>query len=275
MVNLKEKVNYQGQLEIYKLYDDGREELHFKDSNVIVSGLGYGLSLLFSGEGAESIDDYKLMYYQMGVSGTDDLQVSATYGLGSSLPLANYTNVYIPNLVKEQNQLKNDYIFHNQAFGVAKLPIIDGDGSVKFNIILDKMLANNLTNDGKELYLNEIGLFMANPLGNTIRTRNIQYYEGVTSEEAKHTHKYTVDEKGNGEATVECHPEAKTACHKHKIKNWIIQKASSERSPLHIHHISKRTETIETPLLVAYRSFSNIYKSSDFALSFKWTIQIR
>jgi len=275
MVNISEKVNYQGQLEIFKIYDDGSEELHFKDSNVVVSGLSYGLSLLFADEGSEDIDDYKLLYYQVGVSGSDDLQVSTTYGLGSSLPLSDYTDVYLPNLVKEQNQLKNDYIFYNQAFGTVKNPIIVGDGSVKFNIVLDKMLANDLKQEGKELYLNEIGLFMANPLGDTVRTRNIQYYEGITSKDSNHIHKYTVDEKGNGEAKVDCHPGFKTICHKHKIKNWIIQKASSELSPLHIHHIPKRSESVETPLLVAYRSFANIYKSSDFALSFRWTIQIR
>ena len=38
MININEKVNYQGELEVFKIYEDGREELHFKDSNVIVSG---------------------------------------------------------------------------------------------------------------------------------------------------------------------------------------------------------------------------------------------
>jgi len=275
MINLNEKVNYQGELEVFKIYEDGREELHFKDSNVIVSGLGYGLSLFFAGEGSDKLDDYKLLYYQLGVSGSDALQVSSTYALGSSLPLADYTDLYAPNMVKEQNQLKNDYIFFNQAFGTVKNPIILDSSSVKFNIIVDKLLANDLKQNRKELYLNEIGLFMANPLGDTIRNTNIQYYEGETSFDAEHGHKYKVDEQGNGVAYSTCHPKFKTICHKHDIKHWRVQREGSELAPVHIHHIPKRKESVETPIMVAYRSFSNIYKSSDFSLAFRWTIRIR
>ena len=275
MINVNEKVQYQGDLEIFKVYEDGREELHFKDSNVVVSGLGDGLSLFFSGEGSDDIEDFKLLYYQLGVSGSDALQVSSTYGLGSSLPLSDYTTLYAPNLAKEQNQLKNDYIFFNQAFGTVKNPIILDSSSVKFNIVVDKLLANDLKQNGKELYLNEIGLFMANPLGGSIRNTNIQYYDGDTSYDAKHDHTYKVDENGDGVAYTNCHPEFKTICHKHEIKNWKVQKNSSELAPLHIHHIPRRKESVQTPILVAYRAFSNIYKSSDFSLAFRWTIRIR
>jgi hypothetical protein len=275
MISVNDKLNYRGELEVFKIYKDGREELHYKDSNVVVSGLGYGLSLLFSGEASQEVEDYKLLYYQLGVSGSSDLQASTTYGLGSSLSLPEYTDLNIPSLAKEQNQIKNEYIFPKQAFGKVTNPIIVDSSSIRFNIIVDELLANNLKLDRKDLYLNEIGLFMANPLGDTIRTTNVQFYEGTTSKDAEHTHVYKVDEKGCGEAYLSCHPTATNVCHSHKIENWLVKKEMSEIAPMHIHHIPIIKEKIHSPVLVAYRAFSNIYKSSDFSLSFRWTIHIR
>jgi hypothetical protein len=274
MITVKDKLNYQGELEVFKIYKDGREELHYKDSNIVVSGLGYGLSLLFSGEGSQEVEDYKLLYYQLGVSGSSDLQVSTTYELGSSLSLPEYTNLSIPSLVKEQNQIKNEYIFPKEAFGKVTNPVLDGS-SVRFNIIVEELLANDLKLDRKDLYLNEIGLFMANPLGDTLRTTNIQYHEGITSHDVIHDHLYKVDEKGDGEAYQVCSPDFPSICHKHKIKNWLVQKGESELMPPHIHHIPIIKEDIHSPVLVAYRTFSNIYKSKDFSLSFRWTIHLR
>ena len=150
MINVNDKIPYSGELEIFKIYDDGREELHYKDSNVIVSGLGVGLSRLFSGEGSDIVEDYQLLRYQLGVSGSSNLQVSTTYALGSSLPLCDYTELNIPNLVVEENQIKNDYIFNNQAFGKVNLPVFNGT-TIKFNITVDKLLANNLKLYGRSL----------------------------------------------------------------------------------------------------------------------------
>ena len=155
MININDTVPYHGEVEIVKVYDDGREEVHYKDSNVIVSGLGVGISRLLSGEGSNRIEDYQLLMYQLGVSGSSDLQVSTTYALGSSLPRANYTDLDIPSLVVEENQIKNENIFSNQAFGKVKLPVIVDGSSLKFTIIVDKLLANNLKISGKmlEVYL--------------------------------------------------------------------------------------------------------------------------
>jgi len=274
MININDKVPYQGEIEIVKIYDDGREEVHYKDSNVIVSGLGVGLSRLFSGEGSDKVEDYLLSHYQLGVSGSSDLQVTTTYALGSSLPLYDYTDLDIPSLVVTENQIKNDYIFSNQAFGRTNLPVFDGN-SIRFNIIIDKLLANNLKSNRKDLYLNEVGLYMADPLGGTVRTTNMQYYDGVTTKDAKHDHEYKVDEGGNGTAYLRCAPENKHVCHQHKIKSWVVEEAESEIAPKHIHHIPIITDRIKSPILVAYRSFSNLYKSDDFAISIRWTIYIR
>lgn len=274
MINFNDKVPYRGEIEIVKVYDDGKEELHYKDSNVVVSGLGVGLSRLFSGEGSQFVEDYLLTYYQLGVSGSVDLQLSTTYALGSSLPRSDYTDLNIPSMVVSENQIKNDYIFDNQAFGKLGLPVFDGS-SIKFNVYIDKLLANNLKLNGKDLFLNEIGLFMADPLGGTVRTTNMQFYDGVTSRDAKHDHEYKVDEMGNGTAFLRCAPSNKHICHLHKIKSWRVQEAESELAPKHIHHVPIIEERIKSPILVAYRSFSNLYKSNDFALSIRWTIHIR
>ena len=69
--------------------------------------------------------------------------------------------------------------------------------SVRYTLVVDEEMANNLKGAGSEdVYLNEVGLFIKNPLGAV---------------------------------------------------------------PLN-------------PILVAYRAFSNIYKTNDFSLIFRWTI---
>ena len=42
-----EKVKAKGNLEVWKVYDDGSEELHFSEHNVITSGMGVGLAHMF------------------------------------------------------------------------------------------------------------------------------------------------------------------------------------------------------------------------------------
>ena len=41
-----------GHLQIYKIYKDGTEEKVFDDHNLITSGMGLGLSMLFAGQGS-------------------------------------------------------------------------------------------------------------------------------------------------------------------------------------------------------------------------------
>ena len=60
-----EVLNVSGHLEIYKIYKDGTEEKVYDDHNVITSGMGVGLSMLFAGQGS-SIEDFQIRYFQVG-----------------------------------------------------------------------------------------------------------------------------------------------------------------------------------------------------------------
>ena len=47
-----------GHLEVWKIFEDGEEELHFEEKNVITSGMGVGLSYLFAGSGGSQISEF-------------------------------------------------------------------------------------------------------------------------------------------------------------------------------------------------------------------------
>ena len=79
--------NIKGHLEIIKKYRNGDEVVVEDDHNVIVSGMGLTLNLLFSGSGSSTITDYQISRAQIG-SGTGD-EVSATFTLKSPAPDVN------------------------------------------------------------------------------------------------------------------------------------------------------------------------------------------
>lgn len=59
MINLDSTSRIHGHLEIVKVFNDGREEVVFNDHNTIVSGMGVGLSFLFTLSGSLKITDYQ------------------------------------------------------------------------------------------------------------------------------------------------------------------------------------------------------------------------
>jgi len=79
-----------GHLEVVKIYQDGREEVHYSEDNVITSGMGYTLLQAFSNPGSNSISGYQMVYFQLGTGGSAPLQVSGTGELGTHLSEANY-----------------------------------------------------------------------------------------------------------------------------------------------------------------------------------------
>lgn len=197
-----ESLNIKGHLTISKV-KDGNEELIFDDKNVIVSGFGVGLSYLYSRLGSTNILDYQLDRFQVGVSGNAGNQVSSTYQLSGAL---SSQSEYL-GLTSDSNlsvfsatQIKNGVYSTSPTPWFAKIPFtkvtrID-DRSVRYTIFIDEDSCNNISRNGNDANLNEIGLFMKNPTG-----------------------------------------------------------ASPEAS-----------------ILVAYRYFSSIRKTSDFGLIFRWTI---
>jgi hypothetical protein len=169
MKNFAEEMGITGHLNITRRWNTGQEECLFDDHNVIVSGMGVGLSYLFTGSGSDSILDYQIDRFQVGVSGGTALETSSTYELSGPLDtVADYgtaSKVY----VKIGTQITNNSLTTDQAFVMIpknKITRID-DSSVRYTLVLDEDACNDLTGgSGEEVYLSEIGMLMKNPRGN-------------------------------------------------------------------------------------------------------------
>jgi hypothetical protein len=199
MKNFAEDMGITGHLTIIRKWNDGGEEVLLDDSNIIVSGMGAGLSYLFTGSGSDSVLDYQIDRFQVGVSGPPEGGVvSSIYELSSQLGESDYgagSNLFI----KVNGQLTGRSLTSNRAFALIPKNKITriGDSSVRYTLVLDEEACNDLTGaHSEELNLNEVGMFMKNPTGST-----------------------------------------------------------NDKS-----------------ILVCYRTFSNIRKTSDFSLIFRWTL---
>lgn len=195
---LKPIANITGHLKIIKRMKDGSEEVLLDDSNMIVSGMGVGLAYMFTGSGSQSILDYQIDRFQVGVSGPPAGGVtSAISQLSGALTSVEEYGSNSNLFVDIRNQLVGDSLISKPAALIPKHKITKiGKSSVRYTIVLDEEACNNLTRDGNAANINEIGMLMKNPTG-----------------------------------------------------------YSSPR-----------------PILVCYRTFSNIRKTSDFSLIFRWTL---
>jgi len=197
MKNFTEELGINGHLTIIKKFIDGQEEVVFDDHNIIVSGMGVGLTYMFTGSGSNSVLDYQIDRFQIGVSGPPTGgETSAIYQLSGAATLAEYgggSNLFID--VKDQ--MTNGTLTSNAAALIPANKITKiADASVRYTLVVDEEACNSITRDSNDMNINEVGLLMKNPTGNTA----------------------------------------------------------------------------DQPLLVAYRTFSNIRKTNDFSLIFRWTL---
>ena len=147
-----------GHLEIYKVYKDGTEEKVHDDHNVITSGMGVGLAMLFAGQGDTSIEDFQIRWFQVG-SGAPTTYDSTQYELGQyMITLGEYGN----------NLIVNSHRRMEPAGGAStgnELFILIPDNVIKKSSQNSVTYVLYLPEDAEfEKELNEIGLFMSNPL---------------------------------------------------------------------------------------------------------------
>lgn len=165
-MNIFDYLNINGHVTIHKLFDDGREELVYDDHNVIVSGMGVGLACFFGLSGSNSIIDYQIDRYQIGVSGSQGREVSSTNSLlGPLSSFFEYTGEEGDVFPLSANQVKGSFDGNIAWYGAIpahNITRID-DTSVRYTITIDKDSCNNIRSE--TTYLNEVGLFMRNPLG--------------------------------------------------------------------------------------------------------------
>jgi len=153
--------NCKGHLEIWKIYkDSGKQELFYKEDNVVCSGMGVVLAGLFGASGTSDIADFQITLFQVGVSGSTGLQVSSNGRLGSALATADYGGGDLE--VVSHDLVASGTTYNNEAFGVIDTAYIDkiGDTSCRWRIILDENAANRFDSDPP---INEIGIFGYNP----------------------------------------------------------------------------------------------------------------
>jgi len=173
----KESISPTGQLEIFKVYDNGNEELHFSENNVITSGMGFGLSFLFSGRGSQTVTDYQIRWFQVGTAGSNvmDTYDQTWQSLETPLEKAEYETGFY-KLVMDNHKLRKHETTVSGDFAHIPFHAIQktGDTSVKYTLVLDKYSCNEQT-------LNEVGLFMHNPEGADAVTSVLCAYRPFTN----------------------------------------------------------------------------------------------
>jgi len=199
-MNILEYLNVRGHVTVHKFFDNGNEELVYDDHNIIVSGMGLGLASFFGLSGSTSILDYQIDRFQIGLSGNIVNEVSSTNKLTGPLATSyEYTGDFGEIPTVSSNQFAGSFIPTPVWYG--RIPAHNvtriNDRSVRYTITIDKFSCNNITRGGLPASINEIGLFMKNPL-------------------------------------------------------YILPNEAS--------------------VLVAYKVFSNVIKTEDFGLIFRWTI---
>jgi hypothetical protein len=199
ILNLMESLDIKGHLVITKVYRTGVEEVIFDDHNIIVSGMGVALAHLFALSGSDSILDYQIDRFQVGVSGGTALEVSSTNQLSGAL--SSFIEYGVDGDILQTSAyqiLNNSIVSLAKYYGIIpqqNITRIDAN-TVRYTIVLDENSCNNVSRGGQNKPLNEVGLFVKN------------------------------------------------------IKNNVT----------------------DAPILVAYRHFDDIQKTSDFSLVFRWSI---
>ena len=161
--------------------------------------MGVSLAHLFALSGSDSILDYQIDRFQIGISGAAALEVSSTNQLSG--PLSSFAEYGVDGDILQTSAyqiINNAIVSVSRYYGIIpqqNITRIDAN-TVRYTIVLDENSCNNISRGGQSKSLNEVGLFVKN------------------------------------------------------IKNNVI----------------------DAPILVAYRHFDNILKTSDFSLVFRWSI---
>ena len=154
-----------GHLQILKLYEDGTEETHFDEHNVITSGMGVGLAHLFATSGGSTISDFQIVNFSVGTGGvfSDSSYGYWTYKLTTPLTQAQISSSGSEVLVEELFPIENGQVAASTK-ALVRIPYSNiqkvRPTTVRFTLILDRNTANGLGTN-----IDEVGLFMRNPRG--------------------------------------------------------------------------------------------------------------
>ena len=168
-----EKSTPHGHLEVWKHYPDGTKELHFKDDNVICSGMGATLAEMFDAAPTVDVENFQCVYFRCGSGGALD----ATGGAGTAgqWQLSSTSDVNRPFDRTQYGTGNVDMTLHNliangvqtgtHPFGVIPYGYIKRVTPTKcmWQIVLDEQTLNVGDNSPDEGFIDEIGLYSKNP----------------------------------------------------------------------------------------------------------------
>ena len=157
--NEKKEKGFKGWLEIFKVYDDGREELFFSDHNVVVEGMGWTLARMFSADEGSLLEDFQITLFQLGTGAQSPINESLT-NLAAPLasgPTAGYGAN--PGVEVVTQDLWTGSSGASSAFGVIPIQYVKkvDDRRVSWQVVIDETTANGNT-------VTEIGIYSKNPL---------------------------------------------------------------------------------------------------------------
>jgi hypothetical protein len=168
ILNLMEELDIKGHLTISKVYKTGAEEVVFDDHNIIVSGMGVALAHLFSLSGSNSVVDYQIDRFQVGVGGSVGREVISTQTLGDAMTtISVYGTDSNIVAVSAHQVLNNAVVTTPRIYGIIpqqNITRLDAN-TVRYTIILDELALNNVIRASVPASLNEIGLFVKNIKG--------------------------------------------------------------------------------------------------------------
>jgi hypothetical protein len=176
-----------GHLQIYKIYKDGTEEKVFDDHNLITSGMGLGLSMLFAGQGS-SIEDFQIRYFQVGTgAATTNNPDYKTFKLATPIPNTDAGRRqygYVPNS-SHPRMNPNGGGASNELFILIPDNAIKKSSPTSVTYVLYLTEQAVMTTD-----INEIGLFMNNPLSTLLGDQNkrsplVAYREFISLEKTE------------------------------------------------------------------------------------------
>jgi hypothetical protein len=156
LINYTSSDDIRGHLEVIKVHSDGTEELHFSDDNVICSGMGLTLLKAFEADNSGLINNYQIVYFQLGNGGSLAYQVSSNGALGAALLEENYGTT---NFELSVHDLQASGVVTSGIFGVIPFAYIKRTSPtrVTYQMTLDETSLDNQ-------WIREIGLFSKNPL---------------------------------------------------------------------------------------------------------------
>jgi hypothetical protein len=160
----KSKAEPHGHLEVWKHYPDGSKELHFKDDNVICSGMGATLAEMFDASPTTDVENFQCVYFRCGSGGQASYQVSSRSDVETPFLRSQYgtgnLNMSIHSLIQNGSKSTPTLPFGTIPHGYIKRVT---PTKCMWQIVLDEQTLNVGDVTPTEGYINEIGLYSKNP----------------------------------------------------------------------------------------------------------------